>query len=135
MSHGLASLALAWSPRAAQDIRQSVHVHDRLHSRRIHRFDARSKHQVHTLSVAGVKVGLQRSRIGGEIVGGSELRRVHENGHGDASTSRFRRVDQRYMTLVEGAHRWHEADRLAGPLEGPDRLATRVDVLMNLHTA
>ena len=77
---------------------------------RVHLVDARVEHQVGTRSASERQVAVQIPRVGGEVLFGRELQRVHEDAHDRGVAPHRRRGDERRVALVQIAHRRHEPD-------------------------
>jgi len=88
---------------------------------RIHGVDRRDPEDVHPGPAREVTVPREVARIGGEILAGGELQRVHEDAHDDDVGLAARRLDEREVAFVQIAHRRDEADALPGGPRPGDR--------------
>ena len=96
--------------------------------------DGREQH-VDALALGDGRVARLVARVGGEIVGGVELRRVDEQADDDDVVLGPRGAEQRDVPGVERAHRRHEADEPARPGRRSRTSAIVRTVLISASTA
>ena len=70
----------------------------------------RGEHQVGALRLQQLQVSLEGARVGGEVLVGSELRRVDEYGGGHGGVVRPRLPGEGEVTFVERAHGGNQAE-------------------------
>ena len=107
--------------------RGPVHLDPGREAMRIHLLERRRETQIRRRAFELFEVGRQRARIFGEILARTKLRRIDENGDDDALGVAPRRLDERKMSRVQGAHRRDEPDALAVRAPGGDPRAQRLD--------
>ena len=83
----------------------------RLELRRVHRVGRRGEHHIDVAFAAAREVAFECSRVAVQVLAGTELQRVDEDGHCDEVGALLGFLDQREVPFVQRAHRWHEADR------------------------
>src|SRR5260370_148546 len=112
-------------------------IHPSLRTTWIHLLGRWSKQQIHALAGQQVAVLFKRPRILGEIFVQPELQRIHEDGCGHEIAALSGRPSQRQVSLMERAHRWHQAECLSSS-SAPDRFADAthfIDRSHDLHTS
>src|SRR5688572_13585214 len=86
------------------------HGHQRLKAFWVHGGSCRLKTDIHAFVSAERAVFLYRTGIGRQILGGSELGRVHKDADNQRVTLSPRRTDQCSMPGVQRTHRRNQAD-------------------------
>jgi hypothetical protein len=97
-------------------------AHGRGMARRIHLRDIRREQEIGTRRFQPRAIGRLVARIGGEILVGAELCRIDEERDDDAPAIGLGLSHERQMTVMQGAHGWHQADAVAGAAPGRDLL-------------
>ena len=95
--------------RALEPARELLDLDPGLVAGRVELVGGRGEEQVGARLVGRARVALLVARVGGEVVGGVELRRVDEQAHDEDLVLGPGGLKQREVACVEGAHRRHEA--------------------------
>ena len=117
---------MAGPVRPAQAISQALHPNGGRETRRVDLGCRRHKDKVNPCRPEHCKIGRLAPRIGGEVFTGPELCRIDKDRRDDALALGLRCPDQRQMTVVQRAHRRHQADPLTG-FSPPGDVTAQID--------